>query len=1085
MLQSTEVGFVGKRYQLVRNLGSGAMGTIYRAVDRLNGQSIALKRVNTPTSTIRQPDATVEVMSEHIRVALANEFQTLASLHHPHVIQVLDYGFDEDRKPYFTMNLIDQPRTILQAGRGQPLRAKCDLLIQMLEALAYIHRRGIVHRDLKPDNALVTTDGEVKVLDFGLAALYEHLPPADEISGTLAYMAPEVFRGEKVSAATDFYAVGVIAHEMLTGYHPYGQKSASEMILAVLSQDIDIESIDLDTSLSRILVRLLDKDPRKRYPDAHAIIADLCAALDQPIPQESIAIRESYLQAARFVGRERELGQLVSALEQIVKEQRGSTWLVGGESGVGKSRLLDELRTQALVKGALVLRGQGVRGGGVPYQLWREPVRRLLLTTDIDDLDAGILKEIIPDIEHLLGRAIPDALEVANTAHQERLVAAVASLFRHLTQPVLLLLEDLQWAVESLEILKVLNQMLTDVPLLIVGSYRSDERPALPQELPDMQPVHLGRLGAAEMADLSASMLGSVGRQQDILQLLQRETEGNAFFLVEVVRALAEAAGRLLNVGEMQLPQHVVAGGVMEIIQQRIEQVPDEARELLKAAALAGRELDLRVLRHIAGAAALENWLTICGNTPVIEVSEGVWRFSHDKFREAILAHLPDYARAQLHRELATAIEAVYSDSPEHAIILMRHWRGAGDELRERISAQRAGEYALRISTFADAITSFERALALLPTTTHDDAERRQLEADLLAKLGEALLYQGAYDDAARRIEQSLELFRAENDPLSIAQTLNLQGEIAWRQGDYARAREIVTESLALGRQMHIQSTVARSLNRLGMVDFDQGDYVQATRHFEESLEIARATDNLAERAAAINNLGIAAFSQGDYQRAINCFEETVEIGRASGERRKVASALLNLGSVAGVQGDLPGAIRYFEDALGLCRSFGERRGIAMALDNLGYALSLQQDYDRAFGYLEESLELAEAIRDRQRIAAILLNMGHVSKDKGEADRARAFYLRALRQARDIGATPTILEILVGLAEISPNQPDALRWLGLVQNHAAATDAIRSLIDPLLEKLKARLSDEDVQAGLESGRSLHLDALLEQLIENS
>lgn len=1085
MLQSTELGFLGKRYQLVKNLGSGAMGTVYRAVDRLTGQPVALKRVNTPTSTAREPDATLEMMSDHTRVALANEFQTLASLHHPHVIQVLDYGFDEDRKPYFTMNLVENPHTILQAGRGQPLKNQCELLVQMLEALAYIHRRGIVHRDLKPDNALVTPENEVKVLDFGLAALYEHLPPADEIAGTLAYMAPEVFRGEKVSAATDFYAVGVIAHEILAGHHPYGQKTASELILAVLSQDILVEEVDLAPPFSRIIVRLLDKDPRKRYQDANEVIADFSKALDQPIRQESIAIRESYLQAARFVGREQELSQLVAALEQILTQQQGSSWLIGGESGVGKSRLLDELRTSALVKGALVLRGQGVRGGGVPYQLWRDPVRRLLLTTHVEDLDAGILKEIIPDIEHLLGRSISDAVEVASTSHQERLVAAVASLFRHLTQPVVLLLEDLQWAVESLEILKVLNQMITDVPLLIVGSFRNDERPNLPAELPDMHFMQLGRLGSDEMADLSASMLGNVGRQQEILQLLQRETEGNAFFLVEVVRALAEEAGRLSAVGGMELPERVVAGGVTEIIQQRIQQVPEEARPLLQTAALVGRELDLRILENIAGAEALKDWLTICGNTPVIEFSDGIWRFSHDKFREAISTSLSDTVRAKIHREIATAIEGVYGDSPEHAVILMQHWHGAGDALKERISAQRAGEYALRISTFSEAVSSFERALALLTTTTQDETERLQLEADLLSKLGEALLYQGAYDAAETHIERSLALFREQNDRLRIAQTLNLQGEIDWRQGEYARAREIVEESLAIGRQMNTPATIARSLNRLGMVDFDQGNYAQATRYFEESLEIARASDNLPERIAAINNLGIAAFSQGDYQRAIGYFEETAEIGRASGERRKVASALLNLGSVAGVQGDLPNAIRYFEEALSLCRSFGERRGIAMALDNLGYALSLQKDYDRAFGYLEESLELAQAIRDRQRIAAILLNMGHVAKDKQEHQRAKDYYLRALQQAHDIGATPTIMEILIGLAEISLEQPDALHWLGLVQNHAAATDAMRGLIDPLLEKLKTTFPSEMVQAGLQHGKTLNLDTVVAELVANA
>ncbi len=990
----------------------------------------------------------------------------------------MDYGFDENKQPFFTMNLIENPLTILQAGRSQPLTEQCDLL----EALAYIHRRGIVHRDLKPDNALVTVEGEVKVLDFGLAALYEHQQHSDEIAGTLAYMAPEVLRGGLVSAASDFYAVGVIAYEIFLGRHPYGKKNASEMILALLSQDINEEDIDLDAGLTRIVMRLLDKDPQKRYREAHEIIADFNKALNQPVRQESIAIRESYLQAARFVGRASELSQLVTALERIFEAQQGSAWLVGGESGVGKSRLLDELRTRALVKGALVLRGQGVAGGGVAYQLWREPVRRLLLTTGVNDLDAGILKEFIADIENLLERSVPDAVEVAGTAHQERLVAVVASLFRNLTQPAVLLLEDLQWAVESLEILKVLNQMVPDLPLLIVGSYRQDERATLAQDLPDMTLLPLGRLGAAEIADLSASMLGEVGQQPEVLRLLQRETEGNAFFLVEVVRVLAEEAGRLIDIRGMELPKQVIAGGVMDVIHRRVDQVPPESRELIQTAALAGRELDLRVLQKVAGTTSLEDWLTNCANTALIEVSDGIWRFSHDQLRAAILSDLPAATRSSIHRQLASAIEAVYGESPEHALILMQHWNGAGDNLQERIYAQKAGEYAMRISTFGEASTCFERALALTPLTTENDVERRRLEADLLAKLGEALLYQGAYESAAAHIERGLELFRAAGDRPRIAETLNLQGEIAWRQGDYARARAIVAESLEIGRRLNLQSCVARSLNRLGMVDFDQGDYAQATQHFEESLEIARSTDNLAERATAINNLGIAAFSQGDYQRAIGYFEETAEMGRSTGERRKVASALLNLGSVAGVQGDLPNAIRYFEDALSLCRSFGERRGIALALDNLGYAASLQKNYDRAFSYLEESLEMAQTIGDRQRIATILLNMGHVKKDQNKIFSAREFYLQALQQAQTIGATPTIMEILIGLAEISMHQPEALHWLGFVQVQSATTDAMRNLIEPLTEKLKTIHPAEALENGLTYGKTLTLASVVDTLL---
>ena len=442
MDRDTGGGFVSQRYQLLDKLGSGGMGSVFKARDRLNGQMIALKRVLVPENVPNEAALTLRLMTEQIRTALADEFQALASMHHPHVIQVLDYGFDQDHQPFFTMNLIDKARTVLEAGRDQPLEARCQLIIQMAEALAYLHRRGMIHRDLKPDNALVTTESNVKLLDFGLATLSEGQEHSDTIVGTLAYMAPEILRGGLASTASDFYALGVIAYELFTGHHPFSTDSASELVMAVLSQKIDVENAGVDPELTYILSRLLESDPEQRYEDAYEIIADLSAALRQPVPVESIEIRESYLQAARFVGRETELAHLTGALNKIFLDGEGSSWLIGGESGVGKSRLLDELHTRGLVKGALVLRGQAVQGGGVSYQLWRDPIRRLLLTLEIEALDAGILKEIIPDMDQLLGNPVAEVAEVSGAANQERLLTTIVSLFQRLRSPVLLLIEE-------------------------------------------------------------------------------------------------------------------------------------------------------------------------------------------------------------------------------------------------------------------------------------------------------------------------------------------------------------------------------------------------------------------------------------------------------------------------------------------------------------------------------------------------------------------------------------------------------------------------------------------------------------------
>jgi eukaryotic-like serine/threonine-protein kinase len=236
----------------------------------------------------------------------------------------------------------------------------------------------------------------------------------------------------------------------------------------------------LPPPLQPIVARLLALRPEDRYIDAQAVIHELVNAMDLPGVEESTLVRESFLQASTFVGRDAEFDTLKIALHSTLKET-GSLWLVGGESGVGKSRLLEELRAYALVKGALVLRGQAVAEGGLPFQLWRDVVRRLALNTSLDDLQAGVLKALVPDIDTLLERDIPPVPELSGPEGQQRLVLTVVELFKQQTQPILLLLEDLHWADESLVPLKQMLTITDQLPMLmVVATYRNDEKPDLP-----------------------------------------------------------------------------------------------------------------------------------------------------------------------------------------------------------------------------------------------------------------------------------------------------------------------------------------------------------------------------------------------------------------------------------------------------------------------------------------------------------------------------------------------------------------------------------------------------------------------------
>ncbi|MFO0580051.1 MAG: protein kinase [Polyangia bacterium] len=772
---------IGPRYRLELLLGQGGMGSVYRAYDRLTAQHVALKivlaradegrdggsaraaqssaetvqlpdglapteagpgRIASPLTPQRESSVRIHVRGSAprpsadpvwARMALAREFRTLASLRHPHIISVLDYGFIAQAQPFFTMELLEGAQTLGAAAGGLPPVQQALLLSQLLRALSYLHRHGILHRDLKPANVLILDGSEgpqCKLLDFGLARPRSHLHVnSGEIAGTISYMAPEMMRGKGSTESSDLFAVGVIAYELFARRHPFDRGDDLQLIRSALEEDPDWSLLPPRASLVELLKRLLAKDPARR-PSAEEALVALCAAVGLPPPQETPALRESTLQAARFVGRDEPLAILRAALESA-RKGKGAVRLIGGESGVGKSRLMEEVRGYALVQGVLSVRGQAVSEAGAAFEPWREIVRTLCLSTELEALEASVLKSLLPDLESLLEREIPDAAELSPQAAQLRLLNTLESLLLRQSEPILLLLEDLHWAdAESLALLRRLIPRCAERPILILASYRDDEKPALPEELPGGAVLKLQRLSAASISSLCRSMLGDSGCTPELVAFLEAETEGNVFFVIEVMRALAEEAGQLSAVSSHRLPRHVLTGGIQAIVQRRLQRLPEDARPLLRLAAIAGRQLDLELLRRFEP--DLEPWLYLAADASVLEAIGPVWRFAHDKIRESLLDELEPAARQELHLEVAGALLALYAGSPAHAAAIAEHYQRGGDPARAAPHLIEAGWHALGQGATAQAAELL--AQALLP------ASHRHLTREQAARAASGLI---------------------------------------------------------------------------------------------------------------------------------------------------------------------------------------------------------------------------------------------------------------------------------------------------------------------------------------------------------
>ncbi len=271
------------RYEILGELGRGAMGVVYKAQDPQINRTVALKTVSLWG---QEPDEEKE-----FRLRFLNEAQAAGRLHHPGIVAVFDVGEDpENRDPYLVLEFVagETLKRILARESKLPLTTALQLAIEIAEALDYAHAQGVVHRDIKPANILITQEGRAKIADFGIAKLnLAHFTLPGRVLGTPAYMAPEQLSGEGVDGRSDLFSLGVILYAIVTGHSPFQGSSATTVCFKVANREpVAASALDmaLPPELDSIISRAMAKDPDQRYQSGSELAGDLRQLLQQEAP---------------------------------------------------------------------------------------------------------------------------------------------------------------------------------------------------------------------------------------------------------------------------------------------------------------------------------------------------------------------------------------------------------------------------------------------------------------------------------------------------------------------------------------------------------------------------------------------------------------------------------------------------------------------------------------------------------------------------------------------------------------------------------------------------------------------------------
>jgi predicted ATPase len=1000
-------------YEIVGALGAGGMGEVYRARDARLDRIVAIKILPSALSAD----------SDRLR-RFEREARSASALNHPNIVTIYELG-EHDSVHYIAMELIEGRtlRELLLAGM-LPVRRVIELAAQIAEGLAKAHEAGIAHRDLKPENLMVSHDGFVKILDFGLAKL---APTGEELSdtgtlsaaqtrpgelvGTLQYMSPEQASGGRLDIRSDQFSFGSVVYEMLTGKRAFRRSTAAATIVAILREQpepIAALNPDAPAPLCWAIDRCLAKEPDKRYVSTRDLARELSAIRERfsEKPARPAEARPSNIpvQRTRFVGRDKE----TAAAKELLLRQDVRLVTVTGPGGIGKTRLaveiasglvesfpggiyfvpLSPLRDPALVA-SVIVQTLGLReaGGQSPLET---------LNKNLQDSSGVPMLFVLDNFEHLM-EAAPTVAELLAMA------------------PYLKIL------VTSRAALHVYGEHEFPVPPLALPDARSLPTVEVLSQFPAVA-LFLQRAIAAkpdfELNSENASAVIDICARLDGLPLALELAAARVKVLsLSAMRTRLASRLQLLTGGSRDLPQR----------QQTLRSAIDWSYDLLNAA----EQMLFQRLSVFVGGCTLEGVEAVCDTKGDLDVDllDGMGSMvdksllqqveqANGESRFMMLETIREYAR----EKLEASSEGAPTKRAHAAYCLV---------LAEEVAAEQSGaEGAEWLEGLTVEHDNFRAALEWLTETGDADWGLRLGAA--LFRFWEAREY---FNEGRDRLGKLLKLPGAAAATKLRERALFAAGVLACTQGDYAAADVLVGESLEIARQLGDTQGVAVSLNAMAVSARDLGNVAGAHSLLEESLAHWRELGDLKAVARALSNLANIVTLQGDYVRARTLYGECLYIFQGLRDRTGVAWSLNHQGDVAREQGDSVAARTSYEQSLAIFRELGDRWGIAGALADLGTLAREQRDFLTARSLHQESLIIFQELGHKRGIARLLECFACSAATQLQADRSLLLAGAAAALRQNIGAPLTPAEqakleaILDSARQGLANTSGATAWL--------------------------------------------------------
>ncbi len=1074
------------RYQVRATLKQTPETAVYRVFDVADRRDEAIKILRHELSDPQQ------------LLRFKAEFSTLASLEHASVIKVFDFGVLQEGFPYFTMEFFPGKR-ITDWFDGQNWDALYDVLLQIASGLHHVHHLGIIHLDLKPSNILVSDDGKAKIMDFGLAIEARQVFDR-QIRGTLQYMAPEVLKQDRVDSRADLYALGMTLYETVTGALPGYGKPPIEVIRMRLDEGVrPVSSINprVPEALEQIITRLLEKDPRHRFPSAAALLQAVAEAVGKKTPPSELLVGRGELFAAPLIGRKTEVSALMALIAEA-REGRGNGVILAGAEGMGKSRIVRDVTLRAQLDGARVFCGRCPVNRKTIYAPFFEIFEQLVNAVNPE---ADVAEEIRRILRPVVASAGPDTSPPQHGQKYRlfnRIVQSMQDMYGFLSvgsetggSPLILIIEDVQWADPSTaELFAFLVGEAKQNRLLVIGTLTLDSggEAAIESSAPNLSfweqraresnfpIIRVETLTESLVREHVQSLLGDTNVDDEIVRWMLWESAGSPLNIRRIVDYLV--AHEYLTwlptgwVADMDRIRSLrIPGGPSQILMEKVETLGNGHRSLLEMASVFGESMDIELLARVSELNAESLYETVselARHGLVDESNDGrIITFPQIHLRDAVYNAMPERRRMELHLRAGEALEpAVVSGSTQMLGQVAYHFSRANDIERGTRYSIEAGDLATRTLAHEEATEFYRIALELMDLGGIEEARK----AEVREKLADAYYRRDDYRSAMHAYQfllKSIQSRHPDDAPnAEIARVMKKIGKVLARRGDQEAAMTYYNSALSIYDSLGQTVDVAEMLNRLAWLYRLRDDLDAARDTAERAKVMLEQMEPTVVYGYVKNILGLIEFAGGNWQRSRDILEEALAIGEKLGSEQLCKVASMNLGNTLWKLGAWDEALQHFRKNLDVSENEGDLWDLVTSYNNVGVVEYGRGNFHAAAEYFEKSVRIDEKIGAVEHEALARENLADALEMTGRWNEALEQYKKCLALEGFDETRASRLTVYVPLARLTKKRGDIAKALEYAQKAMAAGERARDE-DLIAEAAYVLASIEDERGNLE------------------